>query len=72
MISGLNQLPSILPSLIKEILQPFHTTLKDIMNKTEPILVTGNGSGLFSILTFWKFMDRNLIFPLGHILFSEV
>jgi hypothetical protein len=68
-ISGLDQLPTFLPFLTKESLQPFNAALKGIMNKTEPILITLNGSGLFSSLAFRKFMDRNLIFPLGHKFF---
>jgi len=66
MVSGLNQFPAFLPLLTEKIPQPSNTSLKDIVDKTEPILIAFDGSGIFSDLTFWKLMDRNLIFPLDH------
>jgi hypothetical protein len=53
MIPGLNQLPSFLPFLTKEILQPFNASLKDIMDKTEAILIAFNRTLLFFGPWFW-------------------
>jgi hypothetical protein len=72
MIPGLNQLPTFLPLLTKEILQPFNASLKDIMDKTEAILIAFDGTLLFFGPWFWQFMNRDLIFPLGHSSFLSL
>jgi hypothetical protein len=53
MIPGLNQLPTFRPLLTKEILQPFNASLKDIMDKTEAILIAFNRALLFFGPWFW-------------------
>jgi hypothetical protein len=40
--------------------------LKDIVDKTETILIAFNGTLLFFGLWRWQFMNRNLIVPLDH------
>ena len=72
MVSRLNQFPAFLPFLTKEILQPFHASLKDIVDKTETILIAFNGTLLFFGLWRWQFMNRNLIVPLDHMFFLEI
>jgi len=66
MVSGLNQLPTFRPFLTKKVLQPPNATLKGIMHKTLAILIAFDGTLLFTGLWLRQFMNRNLIFPLGH------
>jgi hypothetical protein len=66
MIPGLNQLPAFLPLLMKESLQPFKASLKNIVDKTEALLITFDGALLFFGLRLWEFVNRNLVFPLNH------
>jgi hypothetical protein len=66
MVSGLDQLPAFLSFLTKEILEPFNASMKDIVDKTEAIPITFDRTLLFLGLPLWQFVNRNLIFPLGH------
>ena len=69
MVSGLDQLPAFPPFLSKEILQPFNASMKDIVDKTEAILIAFDRPFLFFGLPLGQFVNRNLIFPLGHKFF---
>ena len=57
MVPGLNQLPAFLPFLTKEILQPFNASWKDIVDKTETILITFNRRLLLWRLPLRQFMN---------------
>ena len=69
MVSGLDQLPTFHTFLMEEILQPSNAALKGIMDKTLTILIAFDGTLLSLGLWLWQFMNRNLIFPLGHSFF---
>ncbi len=69
---GLNQFPTVVPFLLKEILQPFKPSPACVMDKTLTCLVAFDNRFLVA-LGLWEFMQRDLIFPLGHRLsFLEV
>ena len=73
MVSRLNQFPSIFPFLTKEILQPLQASRKEIVDKTEAILITFNRRRLLLWrLPLWQFMNGDLVFPLDHRFFSEL
>jgi len=65
-VSGLDQLPAFPPFLTKEVLQPFNASTKDIVDKTEATLIAFDSTFLFFGLPLGQFVNRNLIFPLGH------
>jgi hypothetical protein len=68
-VSGLDQLPAFPPFLSKEIFQPFNASMKDIVDKTEAILIAFDSTFLFFGFPIGQFVNRNPIFPLGHRFF---
>ena len=65
MVCGLNQFPTVIPFLSKEILQPFKPSLACVMNKALTGLVAFDNR--FPLTPgLWNFVKRDVIFPSRH------